>query len=438
MYLAAAFCAHLFRRHFPGADPMSRTLSFAPAMLLAFSINQLVYCSDFLLGGARLAGWPVRSPDPARDAFVGALITLAGLVVTCLTWGMSGGHRHRVDITPHVISDSGLRRNLKSLYLLALLAAQTPRLIPGAQWLLGPFLPAVTALGSAALFFLIRGAPWSRMRKVTVHFLLSAPFLAGAVASAGKEPVIVAMLPVALTAWFAFRSWTARASMVVVAVALLGLITNVSTYLRLQNWNAKRDATTTELIGELYDVSAAAGHLETSFLGLSTFLERANAASYRGYSVAIADNEGRHPSLVFGPLGFVFIPRLVWPEKPLVDPGKEYNLLVFGTDNSSLSAGFYTSFYLGAGWVGVLAAAIALGALVAGLLKAAAALGGTAFTGLLTFALLPSALRMDEGWGSASLAGLLITIAYSIAVWVAVRWAGRLGARTIGMRKARP
>jgi hypothetical protein len=59
----------------------------------------------------------------------------------------------------------------------------------------------------------------------------------------------------------------------------------------------------------------------------------------------------------------IFIPRVLWPEKPIFDMGTEYNVLVAGTNTSSTWMGFFAEAYWDFGWFGIPLVMIPLGAI---------------------------------------------------------------------------
>ena len=426
--LAGSSALHIWVR-LSVADDITSYVGFGMAMLLACGVNRAIYATDYLVNGSSFADWPLPSMSPARDLFMAEVITLTGTFLTFFVWLAAGGARLSSDCVGEVRRSRSVQRRFLCLYGLSLLAALFLMARPDAASSLGAAVPAVNALGVGALFFLIRQMSWSGLRKVVVHLALSTPYLLLAIQSTGKEAMIIALLPVALTAWFGLPRTSARISLAIAGLVVIAVVSNLSTYMRVMTWGVdKRTASVGELVTEFLTVSDQLGHAETGRVGVSSFLSRANASGYRGYAVTLAETEGRHPELVYGPLAYVFIPRLLWPDKPSIDPGKEYTSLVFGRYvDSSMSAGFYTSFYLGAGWFGVLSGAVVLGLLIVALSRAAARLGGQAFLALFSFVLLPVAVRIDEGWGAATLAGLLLTFMYSCAAWVAATLLAQTG-----------
>lgn len=58
---------------------------------------------------------------------------------------------------------------------------------------------------------------------------------------------------------------------------------------------------------------------------------------------------------------YVFIPRALWPDKPVFDMGANYTRMIDGTDTSSTWMGYFSEAYWNLGWLGVVLIMIALG-----------------------------------------------------------------------------
>jgi hypothetical protein len=59
-----------------------------------------------------------------------------------------------------------------------------------------------------------------------------------------------------------------------------------------------------------------------------------------------------------------FVPRIIWPEKPMIsDLGKEFNVLATNNPNPSSAPGIFADAYWCYGWMGVISAMLLVGAL---------------------------------------------------------------------------
>ena len=79
--------------------------------------------------------------------------------------------------------------------------------------------------------------------------------------------------------------------------------------------------------------------------GVDRTAARINLTNTHAWTMTIADNVGLLPDEIFGSLATIFVPRLIWPEKPIYDPGLQQSYRVFGYHKrlvSSTAAGFVT------------------------------------------------------------------------------------------------
>jgi hypothetical protein len=215
------------------------------------------------------------------------------------------------------------------------------------------------------------------------------------------------------------------------------LVTSYVGYFRGEAWYSERVLTQALAMREFADEVATDGFTQTTVEGLRGFIQRSNATIHRGWAVVHAEEHGYDPELVFGPLAYVFIPRVLWPDKPEVRQGWEFSGRIFGMDfmawsTSSTAAGLYTSFYLGYGWLAVIVGSVAVGFIMATLARLAKRLGGDILVGLFCFALLPFALRLDETWAVGALSGPIIGFAYLYCVFAVSRILDHAFARQVG------
>jgi hypothetical protein len=123
---------------------------------------------------------------------------------------------------------------------------------------------------------------------------------------------------------------------------------------------------------------------------------------------------------------YVFIPRLVWPDKPATDPGGDVQFLLTGLRNSSTGIGVFAEGYWMLGWLGV------------GLMSAI--MGGVLFFGdrlawLVVFErrfeLFPGLVQIilvglyPDGWMVSWTASVIFCLLFLGVAWVVVTLAGK-------------
>ena len=421
--LGGATAALAFWRGQPWRDRWSQYLSFAAVFVLACVGNHLLYLADFFVSGERFNGWPVYVESPEWAVVKGEVISLIGSLLTVAAWFAVGGGKY----TPAMMVSGDNSSRWKSatlvIYLISLFVLFLTQANPVVAAEFGQLLPTLLAVGSTCAFFLPSATVHSKGKRILSVFLLSLPFLYTALLQGMKEQIIFALLPTLYLIWILTRRPVWKGALVACAVILAGVITSYVSYFRAEVWWGNRTLSQVQAVTEFAEQVEFDGVSRTTSEGLRDFLLRSNSTIHRGWTVALADVGGYDPGLVFGPLAYVFIPRIVWPEKPEIRQGWEFSGKVFGDSymdisTSSTSAGFYTSLYLGYGWLAVVVGALSMGALMAALLRLAERLGGELLVGLFSFTMIPFALRLDETWSVGALTGPVIGFTYLYLIFL--------------------
>jgi len=419
--MGAAFAAW---RRVRWPDDWSRYLSFGAVLLLVCVINRAFYIGDYLMAGARFDEWPFYVEFPKLAVFKGEFLTVAGIFITVIAWLSTGG----LEVRPSAILDGLERRKgtLLALYGMALFGLVLSARMPLVSRNLGQLLPTLLASGIVSAYLLPLAVFRRKGLRLAGVALLTVPYLLAALGAGMKENIILALLPLAGLTWNYLKHPVLRAALLMIGVVGLALIASYVEQFREKIWIANPVATEQEV---LEDYIGALGSGEAGAMlskGWTGFVSRSNAAFPHGWAVSIADEEQFHPSLVFEPLTYVFVPRILWPEKPEIRQGWEYSGLVFGDhfmswSDSSTAAGFYTSLYLGYGWLAWAAGAALVGILLAAMAWTAQRLGGPFAGGLYVLTMLPFMLRLDETWSAGALSGPVISLVYVLAIVILAR-----------------
>lgn len=406
-------------------DAAARYLAFGAVLLLACAANRLLYLADFFVAGPRLEDWPFPVEHPDSAIFKGEVLTVIGTLVTVFTWAVSGGLR----LTPLTIlwNVVSFRAELLAIYVASLAAVAALGLYPGTAASLGLFLPTLQSMGLVSAVLLPLAHFKRALYGAPAVLTLSIPFVLASAGTGMKEAIILALLPAGAIVWTTVRNVIGRVVIMCIGMVGLSLITSYVGYFRDAVWRDRSGTASTEqVLADYVDEMQSNGSGATIADGWTKFISRSNASVGRGWAVAIADEQMKQPELVFGPLVYVFIPRIFWPDKPAIRQGWEYSGLVFGPaytawSDSSTAAGFYTSLYLGFGWVAFLVGAAFAGYLVAKATFLARRLGGDLAAGLYMLAMVPFALRMDEQWTVGVFSAPVITLLYVLVIVAAVK-----------------
>jgi len=427
LFMTGGMAALLAWRLMRWSDPWARYFSFGAVLLLACALNRAFYIADYLLSGTRFHEWPFYASSPQFAVFKAEFMTVVGTLLTVLFWKLSGGAK----VSPWIVKEnSGSSfRVMVVAYSFSLISMILAELQPQFAASLGQLLPTLLGIGLISSYLI----PLTRSRNAHARLLivsiLSIPFVVLASGTGMKENLILALLPMAISAWQRFRGLVFRGAMIIVALLVLGMITSYVNFYRDEVWIGHSNAQTDRVLEDFVQQVENDGVEVTLGKSIPQFIGRSNASVHHGWAVAIADDRGYEPNLIFSPMIYVFVPRMIWPEKPLIRQGWEFSGMVFGThyttwSDSSTAAGLYPSLYLGGGWFSVICGAMVLGVLLGKLSLLSYRAGGSVAAGLFLLSMLPFVLRLDETWTAGAFSGPIISCVYVLAVTMVSRILG--------------
>ena len=381
----------------------ARYASFGAALLLVgcgFRIHALL---DALIYGARLENIykysNVPLPNPAFDWLLkGELITVIGLLIIACSWRLRVGR----DVENHSFIHNAQAIPLKISLLVygAALGVDLLRRVLGVSF--GPLDQIASLLfvaGIASIYF-IASRKQSATRKVISATLLALPLSVLALDSGMKEEIFFPFVPAGILYWFNFRRLFSRFAAVSVVLIILAISQLYVHNVRELSWRSNGD------------IDIPISVLLTSFSdnfqdlqlvdALDQISSRVNMTTAHATTVTLADNYGYEPVEVFGSIPASVVPRILWPGKPVMQPGVMHTARILGSSDplseirSATAAGFATELYLGGWWVGVLLGAIAFGWMLGTAQQWAYRFGRGFGHQTLSFIALYWALRFDE------------------------------------------
>ena len=310
LYLVGGIAALVAWKSISWPDNWLKYMSFGAIFLLVCVLNRALYFFDYLLSGARLDDWPFMQHEPGWALFTGEVITIVG---TLLPTGMAcgrgpqgyarrfvsqGGPTYRLMLFAYVLSlgvfgaSARYSRNLRSKWTTLAHAAcigSRGGLSDFHDWLQADYSAfCCLGIGYAVCF----GSAGCGNEGESYHRAIAD----GHRGMAGLAPADL------------------RFGMVVAAIALIGLITAYVGHYRAEVWSKKADKPTENVASSFLEEMEKTGTLVMMTEGVTGFLVRNNASVHRGWAVSIADEDGYYPELVFAPLVYVFVPRMLWPE----------------------------------------------------------------------------------------------------------------------------
>jgi hypothetical protein len=409
---------------------------FGAALLLIASIFRIQAAIDTLVYGLRIADLPATVPLPEPLIwwyFKGELITNLGILVVVSTWRMVVG----AQVEKHSFL-RGKREEPGSLllivYLAGMLVAVVGKIAPGAFGSLSQFASLTFSFAVASIFFLAakrRGA----FRSVVLAVLLAAPMVVLALGSGMKEDLFFPLVPAALLFWFRSKSVIPKGIAILVGLSVLGVAQLYIVYVRDSTWTINQNMPVVReqapILETMSSFSKDFGRMSISS-GFDEISERINLTSAHAITVILADKYGFKPMEVFGLIPASLIPRILWPNKPIIQPGAMQTERIRGTHNdlaytsSATAAGFFTEMYLGAGFFGVIFGAGLYGTILAyaqrRILRIAPGFGHNAFSLILMY----WTIRFDEK---------AVVYAYTSIVFTLIFiWLLKKGSAVIGLK----
>ncbi len=413
---------------------------FGAALLLLAVALRLQALMDTLVYGTRvdiIYLYP-NVPMPA-DVFLLFLkaetITTIGILLAAFTW--------RLHIGIHVEAHSFLR-NVRSVpaqtpiivYLAALVVDVLIRVLGVSFGALTMFSTSLFMLGVASIYFIAARRP-SRIGRIALAVLMGLAMALLALNKGMKSEMFFPLVPAAILFWTAYRNALLRAAFVGLAVTVLALSQLYVHHVRQVAWHSEgieRMSPIVLMVGFLAELPTF--DLRDAWNSASS---RLNMTVAHATTVTLADSNGFEPINVFGPIPGTFVPRFLWPGKPVLQPGAQHTARILGTHvpvseiRSATAAGFSTELYLGGWWAGAVLGMLAYGFLLASAqrwaLRTSPGFGHLAFCFLAFY----WAFRFDEHHVVYSYTAIAFMVAF---LWALRLAAGALGLKSIAMSRA--
>ncbi|WP_114521141.1 hypothetical protein [Altererythrobacter sp. ZODW24] len=126
---------------------------------------------------------------------------------------------------------------------------------------------------------------------------------------------------------------------------------------------SKRAAIVTEYVVDRPEVSQ-----RSIYEGSQRWWTRLDASGRQAFAMQLHDSGEKSHSLDSLPI--IFIPRVIWPDKPIIEPpGKKFYFLVTGRMNNNMPISIYGDLYWQFGWLGILFGTPIIGAILALMVK---------------------------------------------------------------------
>jgi|GEM_PF-5183948 len=324
LMISQAFCGALAWRRFrvtaTAVLPDFLTLS----LLMQFLTKSLTALGLLVSGASPEAmamiseGSWVRDPVPMEYQFQAELVFLAAIVVFASIWRLLEGK------IPLAVWREPAPKAMWWTYALSLAAY----IALGAGQIgssLGASLELIKLFSIGALAVLLGGNTAYALgnRKSWMPFLALAPLYLLALRTGMKGEVALVSLPLLLPIFRRFNSHRALMLGGFVAIVVL-FVFPFSQEWREVNWDSRGGrggAGIPEVASRVYSRWEQNGMLETAAASTAKWLTRGSSAEQGGLVILLAERDGLLGPVLLEGLATIFIPRFLWPEKPLYQPG---------------------------------------------------------------------------------------------------------------------
>lgn len=240
---------------------------------------------------------------------------------------------------------------VKYLFIFPYVFGLTDVILPGSIMVLGGFTTAaVVVLVSEA----IDGSAWMRLAAV----LLVIAELTVSVATFSKLEVIIAMLAVCLGIYL--RRPSVKAVGLGLAACLLVYVSLINAVMRGRSATSPGEGLETRLSG-LPSVMFPGSSVPV-FEGSQGWWTRLNLVQAQAFAMAQFDGGRRGETVELGL--YALVPRTLWPGKPIMTPGAEFNYAMTGSTTSQSTPGIFGEAYWNGGWIAVVLVSLYVGFLM--------------------------------------------------------------------------
>ena len=413
LHLIAALSFYIYWKREPWGS--ARYDSFGAAVLLLSIGFRVLAAFDTMFYGTRFDDWPntiLVDSSLISLYFKAEAICFFGVLLMVVTWRLTVGDKlERFSFLRW--TDLSNMSYFKILYGLAVFTQVLIRGINIDFGALSQFFVLIYMAGVASIYFLARSNVKSNPSAWLIKaVLLSLPLSFLALTGGMKEYIFLPLVPSAIIAWLTFSGVTARFGMVIMGIIVLGFAQIYVFYVRETSWKIEDSSYSfTQLaLGAFANLDE-----DLALMGINSIMSRINMSSPHAMTVALAERDGFIPVEIFGGIPAAFIPRILWPDKPILRPGAEHTQRIRGSTqdildvNTATAAGFFTELYLGGGVLAFIFFSVLYGFLLGRIQLSILTQLPVAATAVFTYMMFYSAIRFDEFSIAYALTGMVMS-----------------------------
>jgi hypothetical protein len=208
-----------------------------------------------------------------------------------------------------------------------------------------------------------------------------------------------------------------------VVLVTLPALSTLTTYGRILTWTeSSTQVSAIELIKAVSDSGEYIDNLKDANEGDQEVWRRFSYSSAQAFAMDAYDNG--NPGRTFEPALWAFVPRLIYPDKPVISQGDVFTTLVKGENiGGPTSAGYFGEAYWNFGWFGVLLVSMFTGVLLAGGTQFNSNMASTGNYQYFPVALMALSVGyMVDGW---FMAGTINSIPLMIFLYIMIKFISR-------------
>lgn len=211
----------------------------------------------------------------------------------------------------------------------------------------------LSSLSTLALvpLYLLRGPP-ADLRAQTLFVWLAGSELLYGLVSLSKMEILKVLVVMALASTLRPVKFSKLATYGIVGLASFAVLVPVVTYARIA-FDVRGLQSANDILRLGSDVAGpeAALKLADSLPKVQVWWARVNYAPAQHFAMEAHDLGS--PGNTFELIPWIFVPRVIYPDKPIMTSGKDFNELVNGSRTSQSAPGFFAEGYWNLGWTGL-------------------------------------------------------------------------------------
>jgi len=236
------------------------------------------------------------------------------------------------------------------------------------------------------------------------------PFIIISIKSGMKEPIIVFLIPILIDFFYRFKTFYGKLLLGFGSFITFLTFSLIADFIRLNFWGTKQNVNISKILQEL-SVTITLLDFEFVLALVSKVLLRVSPLFYQGWTVSLKYINDIHYNGLFTNTFSMFVPRFLWPAKPLNNPEHEMTVIFYGdkiAESTNEASGLFSELYVKEGFLGFLFLTILLGIYLFIIQKIAFSIKNKIIFNIFNFILLFSTCRLHEMYFNAILPGFFL------------------------------